>query len=202
MRKSLAIPYIQQRNSLILRNVALASNVLHERRRAVGAGNLDSPSRLLTFGWPSPGSQAGQSPRGRIRRNDEETSVGVTRIDSGPVCARGWAAGIWVKHPYSDPAGQGTQNWYGNLALTFTVNSPITVDELGVFNASGNGIITKPIDVGIYNNSTGTLLTSVIFSGTYTPQGYDVFQAITPITLGPGSYEVMRLDSAVTAMAI
>lgn len=91
--------------------------------------------------------------------------------------------------PYSDPAGQGTQNWYGNLALTFNVNSPITVDALGAFNASGNGIITGPIEVGIYNN-VGTLLTSAIFSGTYTPQGYDVFQAITPITLGPGSYEV------------
>ena len=28
---------------------------------------------------------------------------------------------------YTDPAGAGNQSWAGNLALDFTVNSPITV---------------------------------------------------------------------------
>jgi len=93
---------------------------------------------------------------------------------------------------YQDPAGQGTQDYGGNLALTFQVNStPIVVDALGVFNALGTGTIVGPIAVGIYNSS-GTLLTSVVFSGNYTPagSGYDVFQSITPIVLGPGEYEV------------
>jgi hypothetical protein len=92
--------------------------------------------------------------------------------------------------PYSDPAGQGTQNWGGNLALLFQVNSPITVNELGVFNASGSGLITGTIQVGIYN-SLGSLVTPVVtFHGQYTASGYDIFQSILPILLGPGSYEV------------
>jgi hypothetical protein len=93
---------------------------------------------------------------------------------------------------YSDPAGQGTQNWYGNLALTFDVNAPITVNALGVYNASGTGLITGPIDIEIYDLTTSSVVAGVtIFSGQYTPQGYDVFQAITPVTLAAGDqYEV------------
>src|ERR1700678_4030672 len=68
--------------------------------------------------------------------------------------------------PYSDPAGQGTQDFGGNLALTFNVLSPITVVDLGVFNAAGNGIITGSISVAIYNTSTDTIVTPVVtFSG-------------------------------------
>jgi hypothetical protein len=94
---------------------------------------------------------------------------------------------------YADPAGQGSQVWSGNLALNFNVTSPITVTELGVFNASGTGTITGPIEVVIYNTATNTQVTQeVTFSGNYTPAGlgYDVFQAITPVVLGVGSYEV------------
>jgi hypothetical protein len=94
---------------------------------------------------------------------------------------------------YTDPAGQGKQVWGGNLALNFNVLSPITVTELGVFNASGTGKITGPIEVVIYNTGTNTAVTpEVTFMGNYTPAGlgYDVFQAITPVMLGVGSYEV------------
>jgi len=94
---------------------------------------------------------------------------------------------------YNDPAGQGTQTFGGNLALDFTVNTPVTVDALGVFNASGNGVITGTIDVAIYDISTSTWVTpTAIFHGTYTPQGlgYDVFQPIASVTLAPGNYEV------------
>lgn len=92
---------------------------------------------------------------------------------------------------YTDPAGQGTQAWGGNLGLNFNVLSPITVTELGVFNASGSGTITGTIEVAIFNTADPTVpVTMVTFSGTYTPSGFDVFQAITPIVLGPGSYEV------------
>jgi MYXO-CTERM domain-containing protein len=95
--------------------------------------------------------------------------------------------------PYSDPGLQGTQTWGGNLALTFTVNSSVTVSALGVFNATGTGNITGPIQVAIYNTVTDLQVTPVAtFSGSYTPSalGYDVFQSITPVVLGPGSYEV------------
>jgi PEP-CTERM motif-containing protein len=94
---------------------------------------------------------------------------------------------------YTDPAGQGRQAWGGNLALNFNVLSPITVTELGVFNASGSGTITGTIKVVIYNTGTNTAVTPVVaFHGNYSPAGlgFDVFQPITPVILGIGSYEV------------
>jgi hypothetical protein len=97
--------------------------------------------------------------------------------------------------PYTDPAGQGTQAWGGNLALDFDVNSPITVTALGVFNASGSPI-TGPIQVAIFDTATNTEVTPVeTFQGSYAPAGlgFDVFQAIAPVVLEPGSYEVDAL---------
>jgi hypothetical protein len=99
---------------------------------------------------------------------------------------------IYADIPYQDPANQGTQDWYGNLALQFQVWGPISVTSLGVFNASGTGTITTgPITVGIYDLTTSTLITSISFpTGSYTHQGFDVFQSITPVVLSPGLYEV------------
>jgi hypothetical protein len=91
---------------------------------------------------------------------------------------------------YNDPAGQGTQNFGGNLALDFTVNSPVTVDALGVFNASGSGTITGTIDVALYDVTTSTVVATARFNGPYTPVSYDVFQPITPVVLAPGLYQV------------
>jgi hypothetical protein len=92
---------------------------------------------------------------------------------------------------YTDPAGQGTQSFDGNLGLDFTVNEGITVDALGAFNASGIGTITGTIDVAIYDFSTSSWVTpTVAFHGAYTPDGYDVFQSITPVYLAPGNYQV------------
>ncbi len=96
--------------------------------------------------------------------------------------------------PYNDPSGQASQAFGGNLALTFTVNSDVTVYSLGVYNAAGTGIVPvgDSLTVGIYNSS-GTLVASTTFGpGTYSlgGDGYDIFQSIGPITLTPGSYEV------------
>jgi hypothetical protein len=120
----------------------------------------------------------------------------------------------------NNTANQGNQNWGGNLALTFTVNSPIIVDELGVFdsnysdgtlyssrtysgtNTDANSLAlncpktgpctTTNISVGIYNTATNALVATAIFtsSGTYTLVGNDLFQAITPVTLADGTYAI------------
>jgi hypothetical protein len=95
--------------------------------------------------------------------------------------------------PYTDPASQGTQAWGGNLALNFNVVAPIILTELGVFNAAGNGVITGTISVVIYDLTSHTQVTPMVtFHGTYATAGlgYDVFQTITPVTLGVGSYQV------------
>jgi hypothetical protein len=94
---------------------------------------------------------------------------------------------------YSDPASQGTQAFGGNLALNFSVNSPIDVTALGVFNASGTGVITGLIQVVIYD-AAGSMVTPVdTFQGSYAPaaSGFDVLQdLVVPVLLGPGSYQV------------
>jgi hypothetical protein len=49
------------------------------------------------------------------------------------------------------------------------------------------------IQVAIFNTTTYAQVTpTVTFHGNYTPAGfgYDVFQPITPVTLGPGFYQV------------
>jgi len=93
---------------------------------------------------------------------------------------------------YTDPSGAGNQTFMGNLALNFTVNSPITVTELGVFNALGDGVIHGLIQVEIFNTDTSTPVTpGLTFHGVYTPVGNDVFQKlVAPVVLGPGNYQV------------
>jgi hypothetical protein len=94
---------------------------------------------------------------------------------------------------YLDPATPGSQQWAGNLALLFHVNLPITITSLGVFNASGTGIVVGTVLVNIWNTGTNTPVTpTASFHGNFTPAGagFDVFQAITPITLTVGNYEV------------
>jgi hypothetical protein len=84
---------------------------------------------------------------------------------------------------YTDPGGQGSQAFAGNVALNFDVLSPITVSALGVFNASGSGTITGTIQVAIFDTSTSTAVTPIVtFHGNYTPAGlgFDVFQPVTP----------------------
>lgn len=71
------------------------------------------------------------------------------------------------------------------------MSSPIQVTSLGVFNASGSGLIIGPIQVVIYNTTTLLQVTPIMtFQGNYTPVGlgFDGFQTLaTPVVLGPGS---------------
>jgi hypothetical protein len=94
---------------------------------------------------------------------------------------------------YDDPVNQGVQVYTGNLALNFNVNSPITVTDLGVFNATGSGTIAGTIKVVIFDTVNNVAVTPVVtFHGSYAPGGlgFDVFQSISPVVLGPGSYQV------------
>jgi hypothetical protein len=114
------------------------------------------------------------------------------------ICLLLLASGAFAGNiPYSDPANSGTQAYTGNLGLDFTVSSSITITQMGVFNAAGDGIITGTIDVAIFNTNTGFMVlgTMAVFQGAYATGGlgYDVFQHITPVTLGPGSYAVVAV---------
>jgi hypothetical protein len=73
------------------------------------------------------------------------------------------------------------------------VNAPITVTDLGVFNATGSGSITGTISVVIFDTVNNVQVTPVVtFHGSYPTGGFgfDVFQAISPVVLVPGSYQV------------
>ena len=102
---------------------------------------------------------------------------------------------------YADQPPSAGFGFTGNLALNFNVLSPITVTELGVFNAAGDGVITGSISVVIYDTTSLAQVTPVVnFQGTYTPAGlgFDVFQAIAPVTLGVGSYQVVAVGFSAT----
>jgi hypothetical protein len=121
------------------------------------------------------------------------------------VCALLVLMGVVSVHadviPYTDPALQGTQDFGGNLALRFNVDSPITVTALGAFNAAGSGLITGTIQVVIFDTVANKEVTPVVsFHGLYSTAGlgYDVFQAITPVVLGVGSYEVDAVGFSLT----
>ena len=95
---------------------------------------------------------------------------------------------------YMDPQDLGNEIWPGNLAEDFTVNSPITITALGVYDSGGTGSTGSPagtLTVGIVA-SNGTVEGSATFSPstTYTLTGGDLFQNVTMFTLGPGTYSL------------
>jgi len=94
---------------------------------------------------------------------------------------------------YADPADTGNEAWTGNLGEDFTVNSPITITALGVYD-SGQGPINGDLEVAIFSSSGTQETPAEIFTGpitSYTLIGGDVFQTLTaPITLGPGNYSL------------
>jgi Domain of unknown function (DUF4082)/PEP-CTERM motif len=81
-------------------------------------------------------------------------------------------------------------NFDATIGWQFTLSSPVTVTELGFFDATGSGL-SDPHPVGIWNGS-GTLLGSAtVPSGTagMLVDGFR-FVSVTPFTLGAGAYAI------------
>jgi len=110
------------------------------------------------------------------------------------------------------------QAWNGPLGLAFDVNTPITITYMGVYNGNAPTIpqLVSELQVAIYQTTgtqnpgpnqgpgqeavttTGTQVAGTVVTfnaGTSYTQlpgdSYDLFQAITPVTLAPGAYEVV-----------
>jgi len=91
--------------------------------------------------------------------------------------------------------GNGNQGGYG-VGLEFTVNSPLTVDELGVYD--GNVLTTDTVD--LMNLAGGILATATFNITPGAPSGLGpeyLFTSITPVTLSAGtSYYLMAYGNS------
>ena len=77
------------------------------------------------------------------------------------------------------------QNWTGSLGLDFTVNSQITITALGAYSGVGEN---ANIYVEIFTGS-GTAVPGLVATISTTLSPY-TWQSVTPVTLGPGTYQI------------
>ncbi len=119
-----------------------------------------------------------------MKRHTLAALAALALATAAPVAAN---AGTIVYNTYAGLAGD--QAWEGTLGLDFRVNSAISVDALGVFDDSSNGL-ERNISVTIYNAS-GVAVTPIIsfLTGGGTGLAY-LFQSIAPVVLTPGAYQL------------
>jgi lysophospholipase L1-like esterase len=84
-----------------------------------------------------------------------------------------------------------------NIGREFNVYNPITVDDLGVFDYGGNGLVSAH-DVTLFQLSTIGASTGTPIATVHIPAGTNStldkwfrYQPITPMTLNPGAYAVV-----------
>ena len=111
----------------------------------------------------------------------------------------------WANIAYDNAANVGgLQNFGGVLGLDFTVNTPISVTALGVFDNGLNANLggsdgTSGVTVGFYDVGSQTLIgPSVHFApadGGITQVRGDAFKNIVPLTLLPGTtYSIVTFN--------
>ena len=77
------------------------------------------------------------------------------------------------------------------LGFEFTVNAPIDVTSLGVYDSLGDGIANRA-NVAIWDNSGTMLASTVVGAGTAgTLDGLFRYEAISPLALLPGNHYVI-----------
>lgn len=108
-------------------------------------------------------------------------------LATSPQTARAEIAYLW-------PAGQaGAQAYSGSIGMDFTVNQPINVTSLGVFDHLGDGI-SGTLTTTIWNVSTGLAVPGAVMTFNNADPGTLIgsarFKPIPTITLAPGSYSV------------
>jgi hypothetical protein len=91
---------------------------------------------------------------------------------------------------YNAPAGlAGNQSWTGTLGLNFTVNSSVSVTQIGVFDSGSDGISSN-LFATIFDSSGHALFAPVEFAaGTPSSGGAYIFAPLS-YTLTPGTYQL------------
>jgi len=100
------------------------------------------------------------------------------------------ATGAWAQAVTGFTGGSEFSSYYGSAAgdvvgYRFTVNSPLQVSDLGVWNGDNTGGVDSPHEVGIWD-STQTLLASVTVNPGGMVVGAWMYATISPIVLSPG----------------
>lgn len=100
------------------------------------------------------------------------------------------ATGAWAQAVTGFTGGSEFSSYYGSVAgdvvgYRFTVNSPLQVSDLGVWNGDNTGGMDSPHQVGIWD-STQVLLASVTVNPGGMVVGAWMYASITPIVLSPG----------------
>jgi|GEM_PF-2727208 len=100
------------------------------------------------------------------------------------------AATLAVSPVGGQPTEAGDNQLWG---WVFTVNTPITVTSMGVYDFAGNGGLDISHDVGIYNETGQSLLTSVVVpagTGGTLMDGFRL-ENVSPFQLAVGTYEIV-----------
>jgi hypothetical protein len=142
------------------------------------------PKTLLTQKWILATVGCGARSLEALMRNFVGSLALATLVSIGS--ALSLSAPANATSVYYGP-GEPNQNWTGSLGLDFIVNSQITIDALGAYNG-GVGSITVAIFTG--DGTTQLIVPTSIDTTTYSVASPYTFQSVTPITLGPGTYQV------------
>jgi hypothetical protein len=100
-------------------------------------------------------------------------------------------AGIVAYQVPAGVAGNQTDAGGHSFGMDFNVNSPVSVDQIGVFDSSQNGLIA-PIQAAIYDRITQSLVSPIVTfaagsgAGSGTLSGGSRFLPIAPLTLPAG----------------
>ncbi len=95
---------------------------------------------------------------------------------------------------YNGVADVGSQDFNERVGLNFTLNSPVTITALGVFDDGQNGLTTT-IQVGIIRTSDGTTVAGPIsITGSSDPLEFKFrMRSISPVILAVGNYVVVAV---------
>ena len=82
------------------------------------------------------------------------------------------------------------------LGWRFTVNQPISVSALGIFDSGQNGL-AQSYSIGIWNSGGGLVASGTVSSGTSNPLVNQFrYAPIAPVILAPGTYDIGALYEA------
>lgn len=107
------------------------------------------------------------------------------------VSASSQAAPVGVDFSGGNVYGTG---FFNNVGWSFNVTSSITIDGLGIFDTGSDGL-TNRHQVGIWDSSSNLLAQTTVFNAadvvaSASSLGRWLFEDITGLTLGPGSYVI------------